>query len=156
MGEFCVTLPQNHQFGNRLRVPGPHGIVEVVPPASSKPGETVRYRLAPRPEFQIEVPPGATPSSPVRFERTDGVEVCVTVPPGLRPGDMFEVTPPALMVQVPTGAVPCDQVVFRHGSGQNAEWCRAQIPAGLTPGMYFAARLPPPDGFRAGGGEQGF
>lgn len=152
--EFAVTLPQDHQPGHKLRVPGPHGTMDIVPPILNQPGDTVRYRLAPNPEFQIEVPPGASPGSPVRFERADGVEICVTVPDGLRPGDTFEVTPPVLMVQVPANAVSCDQVIFRHGAGQCVEWYRAQVPAGLTSGSYFAARLPPPD--RSGmDGEQG-
>jgi len=153
--EFSVSLPQNHEPGTKLRVPGPHGTVEVLPPPETKPGETIRYRLAPRPEFQIEVPPGATSGAPVRFERADGIEVSVTVPPEHRPGDIFEVTPPALMVQVPANAVACDQVIFRSGSGLDTEWFRAQVPAGLAPGMYFAARLPPPDRFSRGV-EQGF
>lgn len=152
--EFSTTIPDNHEPGQKLRVPGPHGTMDIIPPINKRSGDIVCYRLAPRPEFQIEVPPGATPGSPVRFERADGVEVVVTVPAGLRPGDTFEVTPPALMVQVPANAVSCDQVIFRHGVAQEVEWYRAQVPAGLTPGNYFAARLPPPERVRIG--EQGF
>lgn len=150
--ELVAVLPEDHVVGSRIRMCGPHGRVEVQTPAAAQPGERITYLLAPTPEYRVEIPPGAGPGSSVRFQRGDGVEVTVPIPPGKRPGDFFEVVPPALMVQVPTGAVPGDHVIFRHSLGasnkgssvEEAEWCRAQVPKGLRPGNYFAARLPQP------------
>lgn len=130
---------------------GPHGPVRVVPPQSADPGTTLRWRLAPTPEFRIQVSSDCGPGSVIRFERSDGVEVAVSVPPHLQAGDIFEVTPPSMMVRVPEGAQAGDRVVFRHALGEGpggreaTEWCRAEIPKGVRPGDYFAARLPCPE-----------
>jgi len=151
--ELVATLPADHIPGSRIRMCGPHGRMEVDSPAAAQPGEKIKYLLGPTPEYSVEVPPGASPSTRVRFRRADGVEVCVPIPPSKRPGQRFEVTPPALMVQVPEGALPGDFVVFRHSLGssgkgvatEETEWCRARVPEGLRPGNYFAARLPQPE-----------
>merc|ERR1719356_1208419 len=112
---------------------GPHGRIVVAGPPDAKPGTIVRWRLAPQPDFQVEVPKGARPGTEVRLKRADGVEIAVPVPKGLKPGDTFNIAPPALMVQVPQGCKPGE-----------SDWCRARVPEGMVPGGYFAARLPPP------------
>mmetsp|Transcript_2484 Transcript_2484/g.7930 ORF Transcript_2484/g.7930 Transcript_2484/m.7930 type:complete len:292 (+) Transcript_2484:58-933(+) len=148
--ELSAQLPANYRQGRPVQMRGPHGPVEVIPPEDVQPGAQMTYRLAPPPEFRVEVPPGCGPGAQVQFERSDGVEVCVKVPPGVHAGDVFEVTPPSLMVRVPEGAVAGDRVVFRHSIGagrggrEESEWCRAQVPRGVRPGAYFAARLPAP------------
>jgi len=108
----------------------------------------VLYRLAPKPEFRIQVPPNHLPGDSVTFTREDGVGVSVPVPPGMQPGEMFEVTPPVLMVRVPEGATPGTRLIFhRQGCGppeETREWIRCEVPAGVAPGKYFAARIPKP------------
>mmetsp|Transcript_77449 Transcript_77449/g.166015 ORF Transcript_77449/g.166015 Transcript_77449/m.166015 type:complete len:249 (-) Transcript_77449:108-854(-) len=147
--ELSAILPMDHQPGRMVRLMGPHGPIEVEPPASAEPGFKMRFKLAPRPEFRIEVPPNYNGSA-VRLQRSDGVEISVRVPPGLNPGDKFEVTPPALMVRVPEGARAGDFAVFRHTVGvsrdgtEQTEWIRAKVPPGVKPGAYFAARMPIP------------
>jgi len=152
--ELVAELPAEYQPGTPVLMHGPHGPVEVMPPMGVVPGSQMCYRLAPEPEFRVEVPLGSGPGSQVQFERSDGVEVSVTVPPGLRPGEIFDVTPPSLMVRVPEGAAPGDRVIFRHSIGigpggrEETEWCRSQIPGNLRPGQYFAVRLPAPPGMK--------
>merc|ERR1719401_1300347 len=119
-------------------------------PPDMKPGEVMRWRIAPPHEFRMEVPPDVKPGMEVRFVRPDGIEVMVPVPPNLKPGEFFEILPPALMVRVPQGCGAGDAVVFRHeveqtrNGQQLTQWLRAIIPNGCPPGSYFAARLPRP------------
>lgn len=144
--EFAATLSDSYQPGTSFTIQGPLGPIKVNPPPDAKPGMTLRYRLAPTPDFRVQVPPGGKPGSPVTFQRADGVEICVQVPEGHGPGDSFDVTPPALMVRVPDGAEKGDFVVF-HGPiapNQQPEWFRAQVPDGLAPGRFLTARLPVP------------
>lgn len=150
--ELSHMLPQDYQPGQMVRMHGPHGIVEVDAPENAAPGVVVRFRLAPKPEFRIQVPSDAP--NVVKFKRADGIEVAVGVPGNLMPGDHFEVTPPALMVKVPDGAQAGDYVMFRHSLGNGADnameqtvWLRSKVPESLYPGQYFAARMPlPPQG----------
>eukprot|EP00406_Dinophysis_acuminata_P060390 CAMPEP_0179269304 /NCGR_PEP_ID=MMETSP0797-20121207/30889_1 /TAXON_ID=47934 /ORGANISM="Dinophysis acuminata, Strain DAEP01" /LENGTH=260 /DNA_ID=CAMNT_0020977617 /DNA_START=101 /DNA_END=880 /DNA_ORIENTATION=+ len=147
--ELTGKLPETHEPGKSIKIPGPHGPIEVTPPNDAQPGTTLRYRLAPPHEFRIEVPPGAQPGLQAKFRKQNGVEICVPVPPGLKPGDTFEVLPPALMVRVPECVKEGDFVVFRHtmnegGGMEVTEWCRARVPPGHEPGAYFAARIPMP------------
>jgi len=148
--EFSALMPEEHEEGTPIKVPGPHGIIEVEAPAGTPPGTKLTWRLAPKPEFQVRVPPGAGPGSQAKFKRADGVEIAVTVPQGLSSGDVFDVSAPSLMVRVPDGALGGDNVVFRRPLSRNkdgaevTEWCRARVPDGLVPGKYFAARLPSP------------
>eukprot|EP00419_Tripos_fusus_P006730 CAMPEP_0172671782 /NCGR_PEP_ID=MMETSP1074-20121228/11130_1 /TAXON_ID=2916 /ORGANISM="Ceratium fusus, Strain PA161109" /LENGTH=277 /DNA_ID=CAMNT_0013488883 /DNA_START=1 /DNA_END=834 /DNA_ORIENTATION=+ len=146
--EFCAELSKDYKPGVSFTVQGPFGPIKVEPPANAKPGMSLRYRLAPKPVFRIQVPPGVKAGDAVKFNREDGIEVSVQVPTGTQPGETFEVTPPALMVKVPEGASAGDDLVFpgRRGSdGQPTEWFRARVPTGLEPNRYLTARLPGPD-----------
>mmetsp|Transcript_76241 Transcript_76241/g.176924 ORF Transcript_76241/g.176924 Transcript_76241/m.176924 type:complete len:247 (+) Transcript_76241:80-820(+) len=144
--EFAATLSDNFTAGTNFTVQGPLGPIRVEPPPDAKPGMTLRYRLAPKPDFRVQVPPGGKPGSPVTFKRADGVEISVVVPEGYGPGDSFDVTPPALMVKVPEGASQGDFVVFPDPSSppQAPDWFRAQVPSGLQPNQFMTARLPAP------------
>jgi len=149
---LSVELPKDYVPGQPAFAEGPHGRLQVDLPPEAKPGMKHCLRLGPSPEFRIGVPKGARPGTQLKFQRADGVEVLVTVPEGMGPGDTLEVPPPVLMVQVPTAANPGDYVFFRRSGGPNGdkhdeeEWCKAQVPEGLKPGKYFAARLPAPKG----------
>merc|ERR1712039_789721 len=94
--------------------------------------------------------PKSTAGSLVTFQRADGVKVSVPIPAGAQAGDMFDVSPPAVMVRVPDGCKPHDFVVFQNcvGRGQGhleeTEWCRAQVPSHVSAGEYFPVRLPLP------------
>lgn len=149
--ELVAYLPDDHEPGTAIQMMGPHGPVSFVPPESIRPGEKVCYRLAPPPEFRIEVPCYASPGTMVEFERSDGLLVSVMVPPGFGPGDTFDVTPPSVLVRVPDDPLPGDKVIFQipHDSGfvgrREAPWCRATVPFPATAGTYFAVRLPVPD-----------
>mmetsp|Transcript_30603 Transcript_30603/g.60044 ORF Transcript_30603/g.60044 Transcript_30603/m.60044 type:complete len:304 (+) Transcript_30603:44-955(+) len=153
--EFCSTLSSNFQPGQAFIVQGPFGPVRVVPPEGAKPGMSLRFRLAPKPDFRIQVPEGAKPGDQVKFERDDGVQVSVAVPPNYSPGSFFEVLPPALMVKVPAGITAGCMLYFRgapraqkkNSQGGSADiptelWYRARVPVGLEAGRYLSARLP--------------
>jgi len=148
--EFTADLPPDHKEGQKLRVIGPHGPVEVQPPPDAHPGLCQRYRLSPKPEFRVTVSPGVEPGMNMTFKRSNGDQISIRVPPNVGPGESFTVNPPALMVRVPEETQPGDTVCFRnivHRTDDNrevTEWCRARVPEGLQPGKYFAARLPRP------------
>mmetsp|Transcript_9232 Transcript_9232/g.21644 ORF Transcript_9232/g.21644 Transcript_9232/m.21644 type:complete len:235 (+) Transcript_9232:26-730(+) len=156
--EFTICVPPTKNPGvttqRKVKVHGPHGAFDVTLPEDAVEGATLKYRLAPPPEYRIEVPPDAKPGSEARFMRKDGVEVSVVVPEGHGPGDFFEVTAPVHMVLVPDGVKPGVGLIFRiigsdvigedGVSRQVQECCRAVLPAGVDPGSYFPARLPPP------------
>lgn len=144
--EFTATLSEHFKPGEAFTIQGPLGPIKVEPPEDAEPGTTLRYRLAPQPDFRVRVPEGARPGSAVRFPRADGVEVSVAVPDGMSPGDIFDVTPPALMVKVPEGASAGDLIAFRYPAPPEAPapWFRAPLPEGLEPGRYFTAKLPVP------------
>mmetsp|Transcript_57398 Transcript_57398/g.150363 ORF Transcript_57398/g.150363 Transcript_57398/m.150363 type:complete len:257 (+) Transcript_57398:85-855(+) len=149
--EFEITLPKNHVPGQRVRVEGPQGFISARMPTNPDvlPGSRQRVRLAPRPEFRVEVPPGVSPGSELKFARKDGTEISVAVPQSATPGSFFDVLPPALMVQVPKSAMPGDLVVFsaevNFGSGTVTSWYRAQVPPGFHEEEYFPARIPEPE-----------
>jgi len=151
--EFEITLPKNHVPGQRVRVEGPQGFISARMPTNPDvlPGSHQHVRLAPRPEFRVEVPPGFSPGSELKFAREDGTEVSVTVPQDAAPGSIFDVLPPALMVQVPQTAMPGDLVVFSADIGSGplmvTSWCRAPVPAGSRPEEYFPVRVPVPQCF---------
>jgi len=144
--EFAATLSDQYQKGQTFTIPGPCGPIKVEPPEDAEPGSTLRFRLAPTPDFRVQVPPGGKPGDSVTFQRADGVEISVQVPEGHGPGDSFDVTPPALMVRVPEGAGKGDWLAFHFpcNPDQQPDWFRAQVPVGLAPGKFITARLPVP------------
>lgn len=159
-GIFDLDVPSNAVPGQTLNLHGPHGTIQVLAPDSPYLGTKGKYRLGPPPEYVAQVPPNHKYGDKVMHRREDGQEVSFTVPAGLKPGDMFEVTAPAMMVQVPDGAEDGNVLVFR-GAGNRTSECgaddcgaddspraefflRTQVPKGVQPGRYFAARLPPP------------
>jgi len=152
--EFCATLSENFKIGEPITVQGPFGPITVEPPPDAKAGMSLRYQLAPRPDFRVQVPPNTQPGTEVRFDRGDGIEISVMVPKSLQDGDMFEITPPALMVEIPDGGFAGMQIAFR-GCGEfeeTAEWFGLTLPEGCKPGKYVTAKLPHPrkrDGLRA-------
>lgn len=156
--EVEINVPQNHQAGDVLSVQGPDGSVKLILPAGVEPGTVFRHRIKAEPEYRIEVPQGASPGSALTFARADGIRISIAVPPNLRPGDMFDVSPPALMVLVPEGLQPGDYVVFSSEKvpgfmmgGEATQWFRARIPEQLQLGRYFAARLPEPEAPKSSG-----
>ncbi|OLQ15478.1 Protein decapping 5 [Symbiodinium microadriaticum] len=97
--------------------------------------------------FKITVPPWARGGYEARFQLDAGDEVSVKVPVGLQPGDVFEVLPPAMMVQVPASASTGDQIVFQgeaKGPGCPAGWYRIRLQEDHTPGSVLSVRIPPP------------
>jgi hypothetical protein len=150
--ELTAKVPEKHEEGEKVKIAGPHGPIEVAPPKDSKPGDEFVYRLVPLYEFRVEVPAGAKPGLEIEVKRRDGVRVSISVPPGLKPGDIFEVLPPALIVKVPDGAKGGDYVVYHPVAAPGAQmdpqmaqlWIRTVVPEGAEPGQYFAARLPMP------------
>mmetsp|Transcript_30147 Transcript_30147/g.64166 ORF Transcript_30147/g.64166 Transcript_30147/m.64166 type:complete len:232 (+) Transcript_30147:74-769(+) len=144
--ELTVQLGLDFQPGMKVIAQGPHGPIQLTPPADVKPGSSLTARLAPPPDLRVTVPSGLKAGQEMKFVRSDGVTIAVPVPKGLGPGDTFDVTPPSLMVKMPEGAKAGDFVVFPHDNGNEREWCRAQIPeAHAISHGYFAARLPPPE-----------
>lgn len=146
--EISVVVPKTHFPGRRIKVRGPLGqFISVWPPKCATPGSRQCVRLAPLPEFRIEVPPGVGPGEEIRFKRENGIEVCAVVPKGVQEGDFFDVLPPALMVMVPHGAQTGDHALFRKypaNDSFDSHWCRALIPSGLQAEEYFPVRVPAP------------
>lgn len=141
--ELEAEIPESFQYGHRLKLQGPHGSLEVRPPVDALPGSIWRYRLAPPPEFRLEVPRDVPPGSTMTLSRWDGTLITVPIPEDLQAGDMFDVTEPVVMVRVPDGARPGDAVIFRPSFGPSKfRWCRARVPKSLLLGKYFAARPP--------------
>jgi len=162
--ELIAKVPEQYEEGEKVKIAGPHGPIEVVPPQGAKPGSEFTFRLIPAYEFRVEVPPGAKPGLQIEVKRRDGVKVAINVPPQLKPGDIFEVLPPALIARVPDGAKAGDLVVFRPAAPPDQKidpqvaqlWIRSRVPEGAVPGNYFAARLPvPQDSPKHGGSMPG-
>jgi hypothetical protein len=147
--EFKCQVPKDWEPGTRITIQGPHGPLWVEPPPNAEAGTSFSWKLAPPPDYKVEVPPDGKPGGSIVHRRSDGVDISFTVPKGAKPGNIFDVSPPSLMVQVPTSCAPKDQIIFRAPApkgkdDEDAEWFRARIPDGISPGYYFAARLPPP------------
>lgn len=87
---------------------------------------------------QVVVPEDAKPGDVVKFEGSNGEQLEVRVPEGKVPGDMLEVTPPAMMVQVPEGALPGDEL---HFTSPNGEPRMVILPKGLQGGQYIPAAI---------------
>jgi len=148
-----LAVPEGWKEGEKVAAQGPHGRVLFEVPADTKPGATQVFRLRPAPDLLLEVPKGASEGQEIFLERKDGTRITIAVPKGKAPGDTFEVTPPAVMVLVPEEAKAGDVVCFPLPGPPSKQWFSATIPDELVLGAYFAARLPPPDGFV--GGETG-
>lgn len=145
--EVVVVVPKDHSPGQLLRGQGPFGEVQLPPPPGCQPGDSLRFRLAPPILFKITVPPWARGGYEARFQLDAGDEVSVKVPLGLQPGDVFEVLPPAMMVQVPASASTGDQIVFQgeaKGPGCPAGWYRIRLQEDHKPGSVLSVRIPPP------------
>mmetsp|Transcript_88207 Transcript_88207/g.254552 ORF Transcript_88207/g.254552 Transcript_88207/m.254552 type:complete len:336 (+) Transcript_88207:2122-3129(+) len=138
-----IDLPASWQ-GQPLCMNGPMGPVTVRPRGpEAVPGTCLRMRIAPHPEFRIEVPPDAAAGTEINFRRANGDHVSVIVPAGLAPGDRFHVLPPAIMVHAPAGVASGDTVRFRPpGASGGALWLRCVVPKGIAEHDYFPARLP--------------
>lgn len=74
----------------------------------------------------------------MKFEGSDGEELETKIPPGKEAGDMFEVTSPAVMVQVPDGAVSGDQVKFTAPDGTVRG---VVVPKGVQASQYFPVTI---------------
>jgi len=144
--EFCATLAERFKPGEPITVQGPLGPITVEPPPKAEAGMSLRYQLVPRPDFRVQVPPNTQPGTEVRFDRGDGIEISAMVPESLHYGNTFEITPPALMVKAPDGAVAGMQIAFRSCSEleETAEWFGLTLPEGCQPGRYVTAKLPHP------------
>mmetsp|Transcript_29956 Transcript_29956/g.85774 ORF Transcript_29956/g.85774 Transcript_29956/m.85774 type:complete len:265 (+) Transcript_29956:20-814(+) len=149
--EMEVEIPLSYVPGQRVKVKSPHGIISIRPPSGSDtefgPGSRQRLRLAPAPEYRIEVPPGMACGTELNFTREDGSNVAVTIPQDAVPGSVVDVLPTVLMVRAPTGSRPGDFVIFPvelGGAGPTSEpsWCRAQVPPDVLPEDHFPARMP--------------
>jgi len=148
---FEVAVPNGSRPGETVKANGPGGPIVLQLPPDAKPGGSLRYAMKPKPRYLVEVPPKAGPGWTIRFQANGGDEVMVPVPPGKNPGDTFEVTPPALMVEVPERAQPGDYVKFNHivditgnTRGGMTECFRAIVPEGVMPKQFFVAHIPPP------------
>lgn len=148
---FDVAVPLSAQPGQEVKAMGPAGPVVLRLQADAVPGGSVRFAMKPKPRYLVEVPKNAGSGWTIRFQVNGGEEVQVLVPPGVSPGDTFEVTPPALLVQVPEDSKPGDFVKFIHAVSEDGDTCsgrtecfRAVVPDGLAPKQYFVALIPPP------------
>lgn len=150
--EIIAVVPEGFQPGIPITVPGPHGSLLLEAPVDATPGAQLVFMLGPLPDFQITVPAGVKGGMSMHFMTAVGDRIAIHVPEGLYCGDVFPVTPPALMVQVPEGAKTGDSVVFcaqapklQDSAWKNVDgqWFRATVPDSLVCG-YFAARLPKP------------
>jgi len=148
---FEVAVPEGASPGESVKAMGPNGPMTVQLPSEAKPGGSLRFAIKAKPRYLVEVPPKAGPGWTIKFRPGEGAEVAVLVPPGHRPGDTFEVTPPALMVEVPENAQPGDLVKFNHAVRADGntkegftECFRAAVPQGMRPKQYFVALIPAP------------
>jgi len=151
--EISFIVPADFDLSARqpICVQGPHGPLELPVPEGAVPGEPCYVRLGPPAMYKVNVPEGSSPGDTVRFAAatpdagTGSVApaalIEAVVPEGKAPGDVFEVFPPALLVQVPEGTQPGDPLVFH--SPDNKELVAA-VPEGLAPGRYFSVHLPRP------------
>lgn len=140
-----LAVPKDWKAGDKVAAAGPHGRIHFDLPEECTPGVSLRFRLKPAPDLRVEVPPGVPAGAPMTFERPDGTRIQIAVPVGKKAGEMFEVTPPALMVLVPEEVKAGDIVVFGMPAPPLGTWFKAKVPETLQLGRYFAARLPPPE-----------
>lgn len=140
-----LRLPRDAKPGELAVAEGPHGSVEVDPPADHKPGAKVRLRLGAPPELRIHVPRDGKPGDRLQVVRADRVKIAARIPQGMKGGDFFKVAVPAVVVAVPEGAQSGELVAFRApapGAKGTGEWMQAWCPDELLYGRYFAACPP--------------
>jgi hypothetical protein len=110
-------------------------------PQGYQPGDNCTFVLGPKNCMEpLVVPEGKWPGDTITFEGPDGKEAKATVPKGLQPGDVFEIMPPVVMVQVPHDVLPGDEVIFSipaEANVQDNSDRRTYVPKGLQSGMYF-------------------
>eukprot|EP00930_Biecheleria_cincta_P067401 TRINITY_DN5396_c0_g1_i1.p1 TRINITY_DN5396_c0_g1~~TRINITY_DN5396_c0_g1_i1.p1 ORF type:complete len:307 (+),score=71.40 TRINITY_DN5396_c0_g1_i1:60-980(+) len=99
-------------------VQGPHGSLPVAVPTSAAPGTLVRVRIGPTKAFRVTLAAGLEEGQVMALELPSGERMQVAVPPGKKAGDEFDVSPPVIMVQVPSGAEPGTQVTYDHPEGR--------------------------------------
>eukprot|EP00929_Paragymnodinium_shiwhaense_P043051 TRINITY_DN22183_c0_g1_i2.p1 TRINITY_DN22183_c0_g1~~TRINITY_DN22183_c0_g1_i2.p1 ORF type:complete len:237 (+),score=45.50 TRINITY_DN22183_c0_g1_i2:108-818(+) len=117
-----------------LQINGPHGIMPVQIAKNANPGEKVTIRLCPTTAYEIIVPENAPEGTEVQTQLPDGTSIQAIIPPGREAGDKFYVSPPALMVQVPQGAVPGETVCITDPQGEEHQ---IKVPPDTVPGQYF-------------------
>merc|ERR1719343_1162308 len=132
--DIAFDLPEElGQDQKVVCINGPHGPLHVPVPEGTAPGERVTIRIGPASTLRVSVPEGSAEGDVVTIEGPSGPLQAV-VPHGLKPGDTFHVSPPVLMVQVPTGAVGGERVKFLAPGGRER---MADVPKGALPGQYF-------------------
>jgi len=136
--DMFFTVPKDCRPGQPVCVQGPHGPLTVPLPQGYQPGEQCRVRFGPMALHVLTVPEGKCPGDKVNFEGADGEKLETTVPQGKMAGDVFEVSPPALMVQVPEGAKSGDQITFTAPDGTARG---AEVPKGMQPTQYFCVQI---------------
>jgi len=154
-GDIEVQVPEDWKAGEKVAAEGPHGRFFFTLPEDAKAGTTQRFPLRPAADLRIEVPKGISEGQSMTFERADGTRISITVPKGKVAGDTFEVLPPAAMVLVPEDAKAGDMVCFPLPGPPTKQWFSAKVPEELQLGLYFAARLPPPDNLAGKGITEG-
>lgn len=132
--ELNFVVPEGKAPGDEVMLAGPHGLLRVLVPPGTKPGDPAVARIGPSSGFKATVPEGAQPGNMVLFELPSGDRIQAPVPVGKKPGDTFEMSPPVIMVQVPEGAAPGDEVVFVGADGKDKT---VHIPPGKMPLEYF-------------------
>jgi len=106
-------------------------------------------RLSAPPEGWAFVPYGAKSGDKVTFTGLGNQLHETKVPIGMQPGMTFPIYGPHVMLRVPDGAIPGDQLLFMIPAGFGSDGSRifqekmAVVPENMTTGQYFAATLEP-------------
>jgi len=88
------------------------------------------------------VPAGVKEGEAMALELPTGERMQVFVPTGKTEGDSFDISPPVIMVQVPSGATAGDVVEFEDHEGKKRT---ASVPQTGIRGQYFEVPLVQPD-----------
>jgi len=140
--ESCVTKESKPVRMMLVCVAGPHGSLPVAVPKKVEPGVLVRVRLGPQVAFRAVVPTGIKEGEAMALELPTGERMQVFVPTGKTEGDSFDISPPVIMVQVPSGATAGDVVEFEDHEGKKRT---ASVPQTGIRGQYFEVPLVQPD-----------
>eukprot|EP00929_Paragymnodinium_shiwhaense_P111039 TRINITY_DN784_c0_g1_i4.p1 TRINITY_DN784_c0_g1~~TRINITY_DN784_c0_g1_i4.p1 ORF type:complete len:194 (+),score=32.26 TRINITY_DN784_c0_g1_i4:141-722(+) len=136
--ELRFVVPAKHNLNKPVCIQGPHGPLMVDVPKDAGPGCETSVTLGPNILEAVVVPDGYRPGEMITFRGACGKELQVIVPEGKLPGDTLEVTPPALMVQVPVGAQVGDKLICDGPDGKDFV---CEVPSGAAEGSYFAALI---------------